>query len=252
MKRFLLLLKLEYEGMFFPLCIIVAVMAALQLLLFGRRLRSALGFESLAYFVETGSTAIVFAVMFAALLALIGARLAMNYTPSKSIYALLTLPVGRRQVYLAKLAAALLAGFVLIAAQMVLLLIFYYFTARQDAGFYGEFGLGIPHGDLYLSLLRASFLRILFPPELLSLAFSLSGFFGTICMILYVAAKLKSGSKLFAVIVPAVWLALLLIAFPLYENGPGFNIVILALLVAVPVAVSIKGIKLFETGEVAG
>ena len=205
----------------------------------------------LSYYVD-GSISIIFAVAFICLLALTGARLAMNFTPSKSMYALLTLPVKRGHVFLAKLTSSLLAGFMLLAAQIALLLIFYALVGMRGASTFNELEIGRRYADLYLSLLDASFLRTLFPPDPFSLAFSLFGFGGTICVTLYTATLVKTGKWFRAMVLAAVWLALLLSIFPLTAYPRYFNLIKLTLMIVIPLITSVRGIKLFETGEVAG
>ena len=252
MKRFMALFKLEYEGMFLPLWVIVLAMAVLQSALFGWRLSRAARNENLASLIEASGVPVVFAIAFASLLGLVGVRLAMNYAPSKSMYALLTLPVSRGHVYLAKLTAALLAGFVLLAAQMVLLVVFSLLVGAYDSGAHYAGITTRRHADLYLSLLDTGFLRMLFPPDLISLAFSLAGYLGSVCVSLYVAARLKTGNRRYTVILTVAWLAVILFSFPLIHNVRSINVVMFSLMVIIPVAASIRGIILFESGAVAG
>jgi len=250
MKRFIKLLELEYDGMFFPLGIIIAVMAVLQLTLFGIAMRDNFQtYAPLSYLIDNANISIVFAIAYVCLLVLMGARLVRNYTPSKSIYVLLTLPIKRGHVYLAKLTATLLAGLVLMAAQMLLLLLLSALSGTQG----GNAWLEAPrrNADLYLSLLDVRFLRMIFPPEPFALVFSVFGFFGSICITLYCAVMLKASRKRHAIILAAVWLALMLFTFPLSDNTRGMNIIKLGVMIIIVFATNIKGIKLFESGEVA-
>jgi len=244
-KKFLILLKLEYEGMFLPLCIIVAIMVVLQPILFGSVLRGDYINAPFSHYVNSSRISAAFAIAYGGLLVLMGVRFLRNYTPSKSIYALLTIPVKRRDVYMAKLAAAAIAGFVLLAAQLILILFifmqFQVFSQNADTR----------NADLYLSLLDVGFLRLLFPPDLFSLVFTLLGFFGSICVTFYVAVKLKSGGAGFAIILAAGWLALLLLIFPFGNFTWLGNFVALVPMFAVPIGATVRGIKLFESGEVA-
>ena len=244
MKGLFTLFKLEYDGMFLATWVIVGVMAVLQLVMFGWRLARVTGNENLAEIIELSGVHIIFAIGFAGLLGLIGARLAMNYTPSKSMYALLTLPVHRGHIYLAKLAAALFACFVFVVSQMVLLVIF--------SAWHGALDITRRNADLYLTLLDTSFLRMIFPPHLFSLVFSLLGVGGSACVALYVAVRLRVGQKRYAVIVAALWLAVLLVTFPLINNPLLFNIIFMLCMIVIPWVASIRGVKLFESGEVAG
>jgi len=251
-----MLLKLEYNGIFLPMCVIVASMAVLQLALFARRIRDTEGHASLAYLVDIGGIPVVSAIGFVSLLALIAARLVMNYTPSKSIYALLTLPVKRRHVYMAKLASSLLAGFMLLAAQMALLLVFNTIAGMRGASVlrWYDYTLEITrrNADFYLSMLDSFFLRTIFPPDLFSLLFSAVMLGGSVCVMLFGAVIVKAGKWPFATLWAVSWLALLFFAFPLTGNSLSFNIVILVALAACSLTTCIKGAILFEKGEVAG
>ena len=250
MKRFTILLKLEYDGVFLPLCVIIALMAILQSSLFGWRLRGARGHEPLAYFIDVGGIPIVFAIAFAGLLGLIAARLVMNFMPSKSIYALLTLPIKRKQIYMAKLLSVALAGFVLLAAQMALILVFHMLLGGQEPE---SIWLQYPrrNADLYLSLLDSGFLRMVFPPDILSLLFALAGFFGSICVTFYVAVAVKAGCKWHGILAALIWLGLLLFTFPITDSARWVNNFRFLLMIGISVAATVKGIRLFESGEVA-
>lgn len=243
MKIFLILLKHEYDGMFLPLAIIVAIMAVLQLILFGGALRGDYINAPFSHYVNSAGISSVFAVAYAGLLVLMGIRFLRNYTPAKSIYALLTLPVKRQHIYMTKLVAALFAGLVLLAAQMLLILIIF----LQ----FRIFGQDIRNANLYLSLLEVGFLRLLFPPDVFSLIITLLSFFGSICVTFFIAAKLKSGRIISPIFLAIAWLLLMLTAFPIGHFTTPTNIFILILMITIPFAASIRGIKLFESGEVA-
>ena len=249
MKQFLNLLKLEYDRVFLPVGVIAVIMVILQAILFRLgRLHRVSGHVPLSYLIDAGGIPIVFAIAFAGLLAVAGASFVMNYMPSKSIYALLTLPAKRSHVYMAKLSAMLLAGLVLVCVQMILLVVFS-FINRTGAVF-DDFTLR-RNADLYLSLLDTEFLRIIFPPDLFSLMFSVLGFFGSICMTLYLASAFRAGRRAHVVIAGAVWLGILLVTFPLSDYSLSMNLVNLLLLAVIPAAACVKGIRLFESGEVA-
>lgn len=259
MKRFLILFKLEYGRIFAPLLILIAVMAVLQTVLFTWRFTRASGIGSLSFFIESAGVHIVFAFAFMCLLALVATSLAMNYMPSKSMYALLTLPVKRSHVYLSKLSAALIAGFMLISAQMLLLLLFSLFMRipvtcvpfLRDR-FTDDFELIRRSADLYLSLLDVGFLRILFPPNVFSLMFSIAGLFGSLCVTLYFVTKIISGgNKIEAIIAVAFWLGLLLVTFPLHDGSLGRNVFCLIMMAALSIVSCFEGIKYFVSGEVA-
>ena len=251
MKRFLQLLKLEYDGMFLPLGIILGAMAVLQLVLFGWRLRAADAHAPLSYVIDTAGIYIVFAIAFAGILALTAARLIRNFMPSKSIYALLSLPIKRGHVYLAKLAATLLAGFMLLAAQMALLLAFSALMGMRSTDNIG-FEVSRRNADLYLSLLDVSFLRMLFPPNLFSLMFSVFGYFGSVCVALYATVGFKAGRRNDTVFIAIFWLALMFFTFPLYGYSGASSLIKLIIMIVVILVACRKGRRLFESGEVAG
>ena len=245
MKRFFVLLKREYDVLFLPLCIIIAVLAVSQFILFGIALRSWYFYAPFSHYVNSSRVSAVFLIAFVSLLVLVGVTFIRNYTPSKSIYALLTIPVKRGHVYLAKLAAAGLAGLMLLAVQMVLILLIF-----AQFQIFGR-NAGVRNADLYLSLLDVGFLRLMFPPDLLSLVLMLLGFFGTICITLFIAVKLKCGNVIFSIILAAVWVVLLLRTFPLGEFTLIGNIIALAIMLIIPIFATGRGTTLFESGEVA-
>jgi len=220
-------------------------LTVLQHILSGNALRGDYNNAPFSHFVNSSRISAVFAIAYAGLLVLLGVRFFRNYTPSKSIYALLTLPIKRGDVYISKLVAAAIAGFVLLATQLiVILLIFMQFQIfSQNAG--------IRNADLYLALLDVGFLRLLFPPDVFSLIFTLLSFFGTVCVTFFIAVKLKSGGAGLTIILAAGWLALLLLTFPLGNFTQLDNFAVFILMVATPIIATIRGIKLFESGEVA-
>jgi hypothetical protein len=252
MKRFMVLLKWEYNGIFLPLCVIAGAMAALQTVLFLWQMRGASYHVPLSYLIINANIPIVFAVAFTSTLAFSGVNLFMNFTPSKSMYALLTLPGKRKRVYQAKLTAGMLAGAVLVAAQMSLVLLFAWMMGpgvlRTLTG-----GMDVPrNADLYLALLEVPFLRMLFPPGIFARVVALVGIGGSVCVASYISAAVKAGRRRAPIITAVIWPGLLLFAFPLAEASRRMNIIVLALMAIIVYAVYRMGIKLFETGEVTG
>lgn len=253
MKRYNTLLNLEFNALFLPLCVLTGVMAVIEAILFGMALWYVDVEAPFAYLLDSSGIPIVFALAFAALLMLISLRFAQNYAPSKSIYALLTLPVRREQVYLAKLSASLLAGFCIVAAQLALLLLA--LAAFKNIPVF-SWHPPVYRGNgksamLYLALLDSRFLRMLFPPDVFSLAFSLSVLCGVVCLALSVSAQARSGQTARVVITAAVWLLLVLVTFPLADYKLLQSILKLAALVIFPFSVSIRGMSVFKSGEVA-
>lgn len=253
MNRFIALLKLEYDRIFLPLLINISAMAVIQVLLFSLGWQEAQRGVPLSYLISSSGIPIVFAIGFGSLLALIGVSIAKNYMPSKSIYALLTLPIKRSHVYLTKLTAILLAGFVFIAAQMVLLLIFSGITAYASAAFGAQtsFDAARRQADLYLALLDVRFLRMIFPPDLFSLAFSILGVVGTFCVALYVGVMAAAGKRGFGIEAVAAWVLLLIYTFPISDYSRANNTVTLGLMLWVSLVVTIRGVRLFNSGGAA-
>lgn len=253
MKRYYTLLNLEFTVLFTPLCVLIGIMAVIETILFGLILWYAENNAPFAYLLDASGVPIVFALTFAALLMLISLRFAQNYTPSKSIYTLLTLPVKREHVYLAKLMASLLAGFCIVAAQLALLL--FAFAVYRHIPVFGWQASGYRSDGksaiLYLSLMNSRFFHLLFPPDVFSFAFSLSVLCGAICLALSASAQTRSGRTAKVVITAAVWLLLVLITFPLTDYKLYQSIIKLIVLVIFPFSVSISGMSVFKSGEVA-
>ena len=81
--------------------------------------------EPFSHYVNNSGIGIAFFGAYAGLLMLFSVQFVRNYIPSKNIYALFAMPVRRAYVYLAKLAAAGLAGLTLLVAQLVLILLIF-------------------------------------------------------------------------------------------------------------------------------
>jgi|GEM_PF-2219389 len=251
MKKFMTLVKWEYNGVFLPLCVIIGVMGLVQVLLFYRVLQGAARNVPLSYLIQQANVSVLFVVAFAVLMVLIGVRLLFNFMPSKSMYALLTLPGSREDVYLAKLMAMWLALLVLVAAQG-LVLMGLGFLAGQE-GLRGGFGMAGRRGaDFYLALLEVPFLRMVFPATGFGRALAVVTLGGTVSVVLYVVTAVKSGYVKGPVIAAALWLGLFLILFPFANNPMRMNVFIFVVMVIFTFCVNKFGMKLFDTGEVAG
>ena len=253
MKQFLTLAKWEYNGMLLPLLGIVGSMAALQFILFRFALRRAEPHVPFSFLLGQANIWIVFALAFVAVLVLVGLRLLMNFTPSKSIYALLTLPGARKRVYQAKLAAAVLAMLVLVAVQLVLLPVLY-----EIKGWLGQEALSrgfpfTPRGaDFYLTLLEDAVLRRFFPPTLFARLVALVAIVGSVCLALYVAVALKARRVKNAVIFTILWLGLLLVGTMPSNDGPFSATFFFAGMLLSAYTMGRLGVDLFESGEIAG
>jgi len=254
MKRFTILLKHEYEILFRPLRITIAVMAALQFIFFLLQLSDFGRSAPLSFLIDNSAIMWTFAIAYVSLLGSIVASFVMNYTPSKSIYALLTLPVKRTHVYWAKLGAALLAGFVLLATQMALALVFSLFTGRPDTFIDHSTGEIIPilyrSADLYLSLLTSDFLRVLLPPDITGAVLSALGYFGTIVITLFVAVQVAAGNRGEAIGVLVGWLTIVTGVAQRNLYWTGTTIIALVGMVTICIIIIKKGAKMFTTGRV--
>ena len=251
MKRFYALLGLEFAGLFPPLCALVGVMAALEAVLYGLALWNVEKNVPFTYLIDSSGIAFVFVLAMAVLLTLVALRFAQNYAPSKSIYALLTLPVRRERVYFAKLIASLLAGFCVVAAQLALLLLALTAYARIPViGVYPpQHRSDGKNAILYLALLDSRFLRLLVPPDAFSLAFSLSILCGAVCLTLSVSARVRAGLTVRVVVMAAVWLSLVSFTFPLTDYKLWHSVVKLVLFIIIPFAASVAGARVFRSGE---
>lgn len=236
MRRWYTLFHMEYARLFPPLCVIIGLMAALEMVLFGV---TSVFWENinvpLAFHYDGSGVPFVFFAAFAALTMV----MALRFAPARSLYALFTLPVPRSHVYLAKLAAGLLASLCIIAVQMGLLLVF------------SAWSPGIRNAALYLALLDSWFLRAFFPPEPFSLAFSLSVWAGMISLVPAASTYGRAGKVHTIIGIMAVWLLLVAFSFPVTQYKLLHSVIKLVLLAAFPIAVSMGGVRLFTSGEAA-
>ena len=260
--KFLTLVKQEYNAIFTPLLIIAGMMAVMQLMFIFTAMGGASVHDPLSHVLGEGSLLFFFLLGVAGLAGLIGARMILHFTPSKSMYALLTLPVSRAQVYLAKLMTYWLAALVLIAVQLLLILLFDRMagllmldTAIYRTGIEGSANTylsGRRGADLYLTILENDFLRIIAPTQLLSILMSITAIGGSVCVVLFVSAAVKARRFISPIISSAIWLGLVVITFPLANSTNGASFVILFFMLVTAVVTTLMGMDLFESGEVTG
>lgn len=104
---------------------------------------------------------IVFIVFFAALCGLCIKSVYDNYSSSKSIYTLMTLPVKREVIYFSRLTAFVIFFLIFLAVQLLSVLIGYGLVAEKTAAI-ENVKLYLSNG-LFLAFIRSEFLRILLP-----------------------------------------------------------------------------------------
>ncbi|MCL2604993.1 MAG: hypothetical protein FWD90_10985 [Defluviitaleaceae bacterium] len=245
MKKFLMLVRWEYSGMFGWLCAIAGGMAALQFILINLRIYDGGVVVPLSQAIRESRASVVFFIAFAVLMGLIAARLFMGFATSKSIYVLLALPGKRKHIYQSKLAAAGVAAGVLVAAQMAVVK-----AAEIRMGLTGD---SLRRGaDFYLTLLDIPFLRMIYPATGLTVFAALTVLFGSVCVVLYAATAVKAKRYKGSIIATVLWMGTLLLSFPLHENLRSINTFRLTVMLVIAVAVTKMGMALFESGEVAG
>lgn len=252
MKSLYILIKLEYYRLLLPTCTLMAITAFFEIILFEIALEKAGTNTPLAYLIDTSGIPIVFFISFLALLSLTVFCFIQNYTPSKNIYALLSLPVRREYVYYSKLISSFITMLYLTVMQLGLLMIavkvYNHVITNRSSSAYEAIS---QNAVLYITLLRSQFLRILFPPDIYSLMFSIFGLIGAVCLTLSVSTHIKAGNIKKAEIFTILWLFLILNTFPLTDYKQFHNNIKLCLLAVFPYYVSLSGIKIFITGEVA-
>lgn len=259
MKRFGTLFALEYRGLFPPLCALIGVLCVLENVLFSVTRASNKTSVALGHVLDMSGVPIVFAAVFAAFLGLVAFRFMRGYAPSKSMYALLILPVRRTQVYGAKLAAALLAALTLIAAQIGVLLMLRglyqaipYVELPNGAGGFRPVFYEARYTSLYLALLESKFLRIFFPPDAYSMIFSVTVLLGLVCMAVSIPALIKVGWIWQSLLLMVSWAFLAIISFPLAGHPLWVSNLLLMFLLWSPILSTFVGSRVFHSGEVAG
>ncbi|HHV94877.1 MAG TPA: hypothetical protein GXX37_00120 [Clostridiaceae bacterium] len=132
---------------------------------------------------ESSGCIIAFAVCFAAICGICIHSFYSNYTGSKSIYTLMTLPMKREEVYFSKLVSFFIYFLMFIAAQLISVFIAYnivhYKVAQFDQGRY------LMNNGLFLAFVRSGFLRILLPLGVEGIISTTSMFIVIVCSLYY-------------------------------------------------------------------
>lgn len=124
---------------------------------------------------------LIFIIAFAMVTGICIMSIYLNYTGSKSIYTLLTLPQKREYIYLSKLTAFLISFLMLWCAQIIstftgygLLISHTYKTGRESM-----------NNGLFLGFIRSNFLRIIVPFGLKSIMLTAVSLISFICSFYY-------------------------------------------------------------------
>lgn len=113
---------------------------------------------------ESSGCIIVFAIFFAAICGICIQSFYSNYFGSKSIYALITLPMKREGIYFGKLISFFIYFLMFFAAQLISIFAAYGIASSKIAQWEG--GKYLMNNGLFLAFLRSGFLRILLPLRL--------------------------------------------------------------------------------------
>lgn len=194
--------------------------------------------------VDGSGIPVAFVCAFVCLIALQMFSLLRGFLHTKSIYALLTLPMNRRWIYLSKLAAALIGILCLWSLQLVLILWYH-------ALFAAKFSEAMARGSLYLSFFRSNFLKTVFPPEPVSALTALMTMFALTAFVLSIAVNVKAGKYW-------QWIWVLLLSayhaselFSRLQISIGVGLLQLLMLVLLLVACVSLGIQSLKCGEVS-
>ncbi|MDF2986940.1 MAG: hypothetical protein K0R50_2450 [Eubacterium sp.] len=108
---------------------------------------------------------VVFYLCFVLILAVCVYSVVSNYTSSKSIYTLMTIPDSRLSIFLSKVISGFIYFIMLIAAQLLSIFLGYllFSTSFVITGSNGTFVYEKPVNGLFLAFVRSDFLRLLFP-----------------------------------------------------------------------------------------
>jgi hypothetical protein len=181
----------------------------------------------------------VFVLALGALVAMDVLGFLQGFMSSKSIYALLTLPLDRRWVYLSKLASSWLTALFLWCFQLLLILAFH-------GAYAARFAESLPRASLYLSFLRSNFLHTLFPPHPIAAAAALAAIFALVALLQVIIINLKTGRflKLSLAALACVYPASKL--FPLLEHAPEAGLLKLLIALLLVVGCADLGARAFE------
>jgi hypothetical protein len=162
---------------------------------------------------ESSGSIIVFAIYFAAICGICIQSLYSNYSGSKSIYTLITLPMKREGIYFSKLIAFFIYFLMFFSAQLISVFISYALVSSKSAAWEG--GKYLMNNGLFLAFLRSGFLRILLPLGLEGIISTVSIFVVIVCSLFY--GLLCERSKRFWGFIPIVAVIFLLIRVIVYR-----------------------------------
>ncbi len=114
---------------------------------------------------------ILFAVVYALYLIGVAFSTTIDMIGTKSIYTLLSIPDGRKWLYISKLFAALMWGVVILACVLLSVLMSYgIYASFYQQSYYFEFFM---HNGLFLAFVRSQLLRLMLPMSLVTSLLSL-------------------------------------------------------------------------------
>jgi len=166
---------------------------------------------------ESSGCIIVFAVYFAAICGICIQSFYSNYTGSKSIYTLMTLPMKREGVYFSKLISYFIYFLMFFAAQLISIFISYNIVYTKVAQF--DQGKYLMNNGLFLAFVRSGFLRILLPLGPEGIISTISMFIVIICSLYY--GLICERSKRYWGFVPIAATVFLLIRVITYRLNQG-------------------------------
>lgn len=186
MRRMYCLLNNEFRTLYRIVLIICVILITLQQFLLIKSMEHYSNwFERFEFLFSKSGCIIVFLVCFFILCGLCIFNAYSNYTDSKSIYTLLTLPLPREYMYFSKLICYAICFLTLLASQVISAwagygIISVYITSKPTENTV----LPINNG-LFLAFIRSDFFRIILPFGFNSFLSSLAIFINLVCTMYY-------------------------------------------------------------------
>lgn len=203
---------------------------------------------------ENSGCVLVFGIYFAAVCGKCIQSYLYNYSQSKSIYTLITLPVKREAMYFSKLVSYLIYFMIFYCAQILSIFITYGMYEKKVSRF--SQGIFEINNGLFLAFVRSDFIRMIFPagPEgIVTLIVSVL----TVISTIYYSLICFSSRKFVGVIpvLAALVLVIRMVAYKLNYSEMFFENISLGIfniiLIAINVGLIIHGIILIKKGAVA-
>ncbi|NLM11951.1 MAG: hypothetical protein GX213_14525 [Clostridiaceae bacterium] len=187
MKKMYYLINNEFKGLYRVVLVLVLVLIILQQFLLIRSIKYYPNrFERFELLFSKSGCIIIFLVCFFALCGLCIFNAYSNYTESKSIYTLLTLPLPREYMYFSKLISYSMCFLTLLASQIISAWIgyglFYWYVSSQQIA--TNITLPVNNG-LFLAFIRSDFFRLILPFGFMGFISSLAVFISLVCTIYY-------------------------------------------------------------------